>query len=241
MLGTSGSSVLGTSSLRLSNGLLSSPNNTTNNISHGSTSIGAEDLNSNNVGSLGNTIRTGSDSTGTVGSMAITINIFIVVGHGLAPNGTTFKLDVIDVDTSVDDVDVDTFTAMLVVDVLSESTEREFGSVTDPCKALQVTVSLYDITAICCMTYPRRRPLHFLSTNDLVAFNVINLGHLPNPLHHAVGEHARVPLYMTIIDLADPGFNTVKTEGVGLMRHTQEVEMVLHDTRRHVRLEHNDI
>ena len=47
----------------------------------------------------------------------------VVLGDSLSPGGPTLELDVVDVDTGVDDVDVNTLTASRVVLVESERSE----------------------------------------------------------------------------------------------------------------------
>jgi hypothetical protein len=53
----------------------------------------------------------------------------------LAPGGAALKLDVVDVDTGIDDVHVDTFAGRVVI-AESESSETEFRAVGDTCKTL---------------------------------------------------------------------------------------------------------
>ena len=52
---------------KLGGSLFSSPHNTANDISHGTTSVGTQDLDGNEVDSLGNTVLAGTNGTGAVG------------------------------------------------------------------------------------------------------------------------------------------------------------------------------
>ena len=51
-------------------------------------------------------------------SVAIGIDVSVVLGDCFAPLGSALELDVIDVDTSVNDVDVNAFATMAIVDIL---------------------------------------------------------------------------------------------------------------------------
>ena len=55
--------------------------------------------------------------------MSIAINIFITLGNCLAPVGTTFEVNVLDVGASIDDVCVNTLTTILGIEVLVEVAE----------------------------------------------------------------------------------------------------------------------
>jgi hypothetical protein len=116
--------------------VLSSPQDTGNNVAHSATSVGTQDLDGNQVDSLGNTILARTNGTSAVGSVTITVLIDVILRDGLAPRGPTLKLDVVDVDTGIDDVHVDTLTAGRVVIVESESSETEFRAVGDTRKTL---------------------------------------------------------------------------------------------------------
>ena len=93
-------SELGLSNSELVGNLLSSPQKTTNDINHSATSIGAQDLDGDEVDGLSN--------TGAVGAMGVTILINIILRDGGSPGGMTFKLDMIGGDTSTGYVQVDT-------------------------------------------------------------------------------------------------------------------------------------
>jgi hypothetical protein len=58
--------------------------------------------------------------------VTVAVLVDVILRDGLAPGGATLKLDVVDVDTGIDDVHVDTLTAGRVVLVESESSETEF-------------------------------------------------------------------------------------------------------------------
>ena len=69
--------------------------------------------------------------------MTVTVLINIVLRDGLAPGRAALELDVLGVNTGVDDVDINARTAVRVVLVLGESTERELRAVADARKALE--------------------------------------------------------------------------------------------------------
>ena len=63
--------------------------------------------------------------------MTIAIFISITFGDGLAPVGTTFKVNMLSVGASVDDVCVNALTTILGVEVLVEGTEGKAITVRD--------------------------------------------------------------------------------------------------------------
>ena len=82
-----GGSILGLSSGELVSSLLSSP-----------TPVGAQDLNSNEIDSLGNTVLARTDGTGAVGPVTIAVVVDVILRDGLVPRGTAFELGVVEVD-----------------------------------------------------------------------------------------------------------------------------------------------
>jgi hypothetical protein len=66
-----------------------------------------------------------------MGSVTIAIGVNVILGNGTTPLGTAIKLDVLDVDTGIDDINVYTFTAFGVVDIASEGAKGELGAVAD--------------------------------------------------------------------------------------------------------------
>jgi hypothetical protein len=81
-------------------------------IGHGSRAVGAEDLDGNNVGLLGDTVFLASNGTRAVSAVAVSILISIVDWDGLAPSGTALEVNVLNVGTGVDDIDIDTLTTV---------------------------------------------------------------------------------------------------------------------------------
>jgi len=131
VVGPSGSSILLSSSISFNLSLFSRPSNTPNDIGHASTSIGTQYLDSDDVSLLSNTIFFGSDGSSTVSTMTVAVLIFVISRHSCTPGSATLELDVGSVDTSIDDIYVYTSTTLRFIQVLSESTEREFRTVTD--------------------------------------------------------------------------------------------------------------
>lgn len=98
---------------------------TLDDIGHGAGAVGAEDLDGVDVRLLGNTVLLTSNSAGAVGAVAVAILVGIAVGDGLAPLGTTLKVDVLGVCARVDDVNVNTLTTVGGVEVLVPSAEAQ--------------------------------------------------------------------------------------------------------------------
>ena len=69
--------------------------------------------------------------------MTVVVLINVVLRNRLAPRSPAVELGVFDVDTCVDDVDIDALTAVLLELVLREGGGDEFGPVTDTSKTLR--------------------------------------------------------------------------------------------------------
>lgn len=63
--------------------------------------------------------------------MTIVVDILVVLGNGLAPLGTALELVVINVDTGVNDVNINTLAAGRLILVLGEGAEAQLGAVAD--------------------------------------------------------------------------------------------------------------
>ena len=137
----SGSSVLSLCSGELVSGLFSSPQNATNDVSHGTTSVGAQDLDGDEVDGLRNTVLPRTNGTGAVGPVTVSVFVDVILRDSLAPGGATFELDVIDVDTGVDDVNVDTLAAGRVVFVESKGPKSESLTMGDTRKTLEGAIN----------------------------------------------------------------------------------------------------
>lgn len=133
----SGGSVLSLGSSELVSSLLCSPQNTANDISHGTTTVGTQDFDGNKVSSLGNTIFARANGTSAMGPVTVSVLVDVILRDGLSPRGATLKLDVVNVDTGIDDVDVDTLTAGRVVLIESKSSEAKFITMGDTRKTLK--------------------------------------------------------------------------------------------------------
>ena len=103
----------------------SSPLNTLHDIGHGARAVGAEDLDGVDVGLLGNTVLLTSNSARAVSTVTVAILIGITVRDGFAPVGTAIEVNMLDIGTSVNDVDVNTLTAVGGVEVLVPGTEAQ--------------------------------------------------------------------------------------------------------------------
>lgn len=104
---------------------------TRNDIGHGARAARPEDLDGIEVGLLGNTILLTSHGSGAVSSVTIAIEIFVVGRDCLAPSGTALKVNVVNVDTSVNGVGVNTLTTLGGIEVLVEVAEGQAITVRD--------------------------------------------------------------------------------------------------------------
>ena len=113
---------------------LSSVLDTLDDVGHGAGAVGAEHLDGVDVRLLGNTVLLTSNSAGAVGAVAVAILVGVAVGDGLAPLGTTLKVDVLGVCASVDDVNINTLTTVGGVQVLVPGAETQGVAVGDTSK-----------------------------------------------------------------------------------------------------------
>ena len=126
MLGLAGSGELLTSSLEFGFRSARSKINTSDDVTHGTTSVATKDLDGDDVGGLSDTIFGRSDGTGTVSTVTVAVLINVVLRNGSAPLRTALKFFVANVDTSVDDVNINTLTTLVVEKVPGEGRECEF-------------------------------------------------------------------------------------------------------------------
>lgn len=104
---------------------------TLDDVRHGAGTVRAQDLDGLDVSLLGNAVLLAGDGAGAVCTVSVSILISITLWDGLAPGRTTFKVDVFDVGAGVDNVDVNTLTAVLGVQVLVEGAEAQAVTVGD--------------------------------------------------------------------------------------------------------------
>jgi len=104
---------------------------TLDDVRHGARAVGAEDLDGLDVSLLGDTVLLAGNSTRAVCSVSVAILIGITLRDGLAPRRTTLEVDVVDVGTGVDDVDVNALATILGVEVLVEGAEAQAVTVGD--------------------------------------------------------------------------------------------------------------
>ena len=131
VFGLSGGGIFSLGIGELFGSLFSGPQNTANDVGHGTASVGTQNFDGNDVGSLGNTILARSDCTGTVGPVTVAILVDVIQRNGLAPVGATLELDVVNVDTGIHNVHIDTVTAVTVVFVEGESSQTKLITVGD--------------------------------------------------------------------------------------------------------------
>lgn len=110
---------------------LSSILDTLDDIGHSAGSVGAENLDSDDIGLLGNSVLLAGDSARAVSAVTVAVLISVVGWDSLAPGGTALKVNVSDVGASVNDIDIDTLAAISRVQVLVECAEVERLAVGD--------------------------------------------------------------------------------------------------------------
>ena len=111
--------------------LIGSMLNALNDIGHCTRSVRAQDLDSSDVCLLRNTILLAGDGSRAVSAVAITILIWISRGNSLAPLGTTFEVDVVDIGAGINDVDIDALAAVVRVDIFIKIAKAKSITVRD--------------------------------------------------------------------------------------------------------------
>ena len=111
MLRATGRLHLSCCSSRLGCGGLRCEVNSGDDVRHRTAAIGAQHLDSDDVGGLGDTVLLRRNGTGAVSAMTVVIVVDVVQWDCLAPGCPTLKLSVLSVDSGVNDVYVDTFAA----------------------------------------------------------------------------------------------------------------------------------
>jgi hypothetical protein len=71
-----------------------------------------------------------------VGSVTIVVLVDIILGNRLAPRRTTSELVMSDMDTSVNDVDIDTLASIIIILILGEGSKGELRPVANACETL---------------------------------------------------------------------------------------------------------
>lgn len=107
-------------------------------VGQGSTSVIAQDLDGDQIHALGDTILSRSDRSRTVTSVSVPIKVLGTTRDCLSPPRTAFEFNVGNVDSRVDDVDVDAAVRVECVrgvGVFGECGEAKGGAVGDPCEA----------------------------------------------------------------------------------------------------------
>jgi hypothetical protein len=105
------------------------PLNALDHVGHCSRAIRLQDFDSVDVGLLRYTIFLPSNGTRAVSAMAIIVNVLLARRYSLSPVRPTLEIDMIDVGTGVNDIDIDTFAAISGVKVLVEVAKAKAVSV----------------------------------------------------------------------------------------------------------------
>ena len=99
-------SILSLGSGKLGCCLLSSPQKTTDDIGGCTASVGTQDLDSDEICTLGDTVLARADCISAVGPIAVSELVGIVLRNGLAPGCAILELDMVNVNVGVDNVHV---------------------------------------------------------------------------------------------------------------------------------------
>jgi hypothetical protein len=114
---------------------LGCPLNTLHDIGHGAGAVGTEHLDGIDISLLGDTVLLASDSAGAVSAVTVAILVSIAAGDGLAPVGAALEVNMLDVGSGVDDIDVNALTAVGGVEVLVVGAEAQGVAVGDTGKS----------------------------------------------------------------------------------------------------------
>ena len=72
------------------------------------------------MGLLGDTIFLSSNGARAMSAVAVTVDVIIIGGNGLAPMRSSFKIHMIGIGACVDNVNVDTFATSCGVEIFAE-------------------------------------------------------------------------------------------------------------------------
>ena len=86
---------------------------------------------------LGDTIFPGGNCTGAVTAVTVAVLINVILGNGLAPRSAAFEFNMVNVDASVDNVDIDAITTLRVIEVLGESAKSQPWAMADAGETLK--------------------------------------------------------------------------------------------------------
>ena len=172
--------------------------------------------------------------------MAVSVLVNIVLRNGLAPGRAALELDMVDVDTGIDNVNVNALTAFRFVLVESEGSEAESLAVRNTRKTLKATSVQITRPERVRGTYPWSKTLGIQGVNNGVLFDISNLRHLSDTLNDGVGETASVAFEVTVVHLTNTD-GSIGEEGVFLVSGLEEVEMVAHGGRVEVILQHDNV
>jgi hypothetical protein len=111
--------------------LSSSPLNTGDDIGHRAGAVGTQNLDSVDVGLLGNTVLLASNGSSAVGTVSVAIFIGVTSRNSLTPGSAALKVNVLGVGAGVNDVDIHTLTAVSGIKILVEGSEAQRVSVRD--------------------------------------------------------------------------------------------------------------
>ena len=194
--------------------VLDGPEDTTSHVGHGTGATRAKDLDGNELSLLGDTVLARANGTGTVSAVAVAVLVDVVLRHGLTPSSTALELNVVDVDTSVNDVGGNTLTTVTLVDVLVEGAQAKTLAVRDTSQTPRS--SLLDIVGIELASVHDSRSgvsevgvvvdvpnlilglRHDLDGNKGVHLDVVDLGLSTDVVKDIIGELAGITLEMTL-------------------------------------------
>jgi hypothetical protein len=154
----------------------------------------------------------------------MTIAVLIhVLGDSLSPRGATLELFMNDIDTSINDVDINTLSPNWIVDILGERREAELVT----------------------MAYASQTPgsillcLQLSGTHNLILLYVGDFGHGPKLVDNITIEATGIAVEVAVIDLLDS--SKVVNKWVFCMGVLKEVHMVGNEMNWYFLLEDDDV
>ncbi len=175
-----------------------------------------------------------------MGSVTIVVLVDVILGNRLAPRRTAFELLVMNIDTSVNNVDIDTLARIDIILILGKGSKGEFGSVANACETLIITcLSHFHGETSALLTYPGSRCLDILSLHNLVTLNIIDFRHFPDPLEDLVRELSCVAFDMAVEYVTDAAvFIQV---WILCMCCMKEIVVIIQSRQRQVLLQHDNV
>ena len=117
-----------------------------------------------------------------MGTVTVTVDVLVVLWDSFTPSGPAVELDVVDIDTCVDDVGSYTFPCIIVVQVLVERAQVQMVSVRNSCQTPRSVV-------LCVL---------FVRVNDGVFFDKVDDWQGSNEIDQFLVEVAEVAVQQAV-------------------------------------------